>query len=432
MLGKRVLGISFAFLVSATATVAADFRVMEGHGGPIMDTAVSQDGRLALTASFDNSVGLWSMESDEVLWLDGHAAAVKTAIFIGANRAASGGDDFAIEVWDLETATGQRLEGHKGQVAALAASPDGAQLASASWDGSVGLWNLADGSNIAMLEGHGGVVNDVAYSPDGTLVYSASADGTIRVWDVATATEKRQLVRHGFGVNKLLIGDTWLAYGAVDGGTRIIDPDSGQDFADLTLDRRPILAMAVSPDGSEVAVGDGEGFVMTIATDRWKITGDYKAAANGPVWALAYTANGESLLAGGIDDAAYIWPAHNQLDAPIMSTTERGFLRDPDAMSNGERQFRRKCSVCHSLTEDGVRRAGPTLAGLLGRAAGSVAGYKYSDTVATLGIDWTEDTIDQLFDMGPDHFIPGSKMPMQVIAKPEDRRDLIEFLKDNT
>lgn len=283
-----------------------------------------------------------------------------------------------------------------------------------------------------MLDGHGGVVNDVTFSDDGALLYSASADGTIRVWDVNAQTEKRQLVNHGFGVNQLLLGPGWLAYGAVDGGTRVIDSDSAEVIADLTLDRRPILAMAMSPDGSEIAVGDGQGFVMTIDTSTWSISGDYKAAGNGPVWALAYTADGQSLVGGGIDDAAYIWPAHNDLDAPIMATEERGFLRDPEEMSNGERQFRRKCSICHSLGDDGIRRAGPTLAGLFGRPAGSVPGYLYSETVANLGFDWSEDTIDQLFDLGPDHFIPGSKMPMQRIVKPEDRQDLIRFLKDNT
>ena len=111
---------------------------------------------------------------------------------------------------------------------------------------------------------------------------------------------------------------------------------------------------------------------------------------------------------------------------------ERSFLRDANQMPNGERQFMRKCSICHTLEPDGRRRAGPSLHGLFGRRAGTVPGYSYSDTVSGLGIDWSEETIDQLFDLGPDHFIPGSKMPMQVIQSPDDRADLIAFLKDNT
>ena len=67
------------------------------------------------------------------------------------------------------------------------------------------------------------------------------------------------------------------------------DAVNDEELADLTLDRRPILSMALSPDGSQIAVGDGQGFVMTVATADWKITGDYQAAAHGPVWALDFT-----------------------------------------------------------------------------------------------------------------------------------------------
>ncbi|MDJ1018128.1 MAG: c-type cytochrome [Paracoccaceae bacterium] len=424
---------TFLILALATPAGAADFRLMVGHGGPIMATAVSENGAHALTASFDNSVGYWALGSDQVTWLEGHEAAVKTAVFIDEVSAASAGDDFDIILWDLEAGSARlKLEGHQGQIKALAVSPDRRTLASASWDGSVGLWDIASGENLHLMRGHESSVNDVAFTADGALIYSVSADGTIRTWDPVKGEETRLLLQHGFGVTELLLGKGWLAYGAVDGGTRIIDTDTDAVIADLTLERRPILALAASPDGSEIAVGDGEGYVMTVSTENWRITGDFKAAAKGPVWALSYTANSESLVGGGIDDTAYVWPAQNRLPAPIMATVERDFLRDPDAMSNGERQFMRKCSICHTLADDGSRRAGPTLAGLFGRPAGSLPGYAYSDTVANLGFDWTEETVDQLFDLGPDHFIPGSKMPMQVIVEPDDRRDLIEFLKDNT
>lgn len=428
-----MLRLALILTALASPVSAADFRALVGHGGPVMDAAVSSDGQRALTASFDNSVGFWTLGGDEVVWLEGHAAAVKTVAFIGETRAASGGDDFAVEIWELETGTRlHRLEGHQGQVNGLAVSPDRKTLASAAWDGAIRIWDIETGNAIAEMTGHESSVSDVAFSRDGSILYSASADGTIRTWDVATAEETRLLVTHGFGVNKLLVGDGWLAYGAVDGGTRVIDTETDAVLADLTLERRPILSLALSPDEDMMAVGDGEGFVMTVTTGDWRIADDYKVAANGPVWALAFTADGESLLAGGIDDRAFIWPIENELGAPIMALETRAFLRDPEDMTNGERQFNRKCSICHSLSDDGVRRAGPTLAGLFGRPAGAVEGYIYSDTVANLGIEWNEKTIDQLFDLGPDHFIPGSKMPMQRIVRPEDRQDLIEYLRENT
>ena len=59
-------------------------------------------------------------------------------------------------------------------------------------------------------------------------------------------------------------------------------------------------------------------------------------------------------------------------------------------------------------------------------------GYPYSDILDGSDIVWTEETIDALFDSGPDHYIPGSKMPMQRITAGQDRQDLIDYLREAT
>ena len=420
----RLLALAIACL--PTLGMADGFFTLKGHGGPVMGVAVSPTGQIA-TASFDNTVGLWDGATPR--WLEGHEAAVKTVRFVDEARLVSAGDDFRVLLW--EDGAPRELGSHKGKVMALAVSDE--LVASASWDGTIGLWSLANNEH-RFLEGHGAGVNDVAFSADGALLYSASIDGTLRLWDVATGEPKRLLLRHGFGINQLILNEDggWLAYGAVDGVTRVLDLETDAQIADFTLDRRPILAMAPSPDMSRIAVGDGEGFIMVIDAQEWRIARDYRATARGPVWALTFSGDGANIHAGGLDDAMYSWPLDTLTEHGQMTTSAREFLKDPNEMSNGERQFARKCSICHTLTEGSARRAGPTLYQIFDRAAGTVSDYSYSDTLTGSDIIWDEDSINALFDLGPDHYIPGSKMPMQRITAEQDRKDLISYLRRAT
>lgn len=410
---------AFAMPVSAQ-----EFETLKGHGGPIMGIAVSPAGQVA-TASFDNSVGLWSDRMPK--WLEGHDAAVTAITFGPKGRLLSGGDDFALWVWDDMP---RELGRHKGKITSISVSPDARMVASGSWDGSIRIWNPLNGS-YEELPYPGAGVNAVAFSPEGDALFAATSGGVILRYPLPSG-DPLPLVRHGFGVNRIVAGDGWIAYGAVDGGTRVIDADTGKAIADFTLDRRPILSMSFHEPTGQLAVGDGHGYIMMVDTNDWEITRDFRATRQGPVWALAFSLDGTIIHAGGLDDVAYSWPVAllDEFDPAIDG--ERSFLRDADTMSNGERQFMRKCSICHALEDGPSRKAGPTLFGVFGRRAGTVEGYRYSDTLNGSDIIWSDDTIDALFDIGPDHYIPGSKMPMQVIAGAEDRSDLVEFLKTAT
>ena len=418
-------------LLPSAGAPAGEFFKLTGHGGPVRGIDVSPDGQRLLTASFDYSVGLWQAGSP--VWLEAHDAAVNAVRFIDDRRAVSAGDDNDVRLWDLETGVPERLGGHKAKVVSLALSPDRSLVASASWDGRIGLWSVTGGA-ARFLKGHRAGVNDVVFSADGARLYSASTDGTVRVWDHARGVQTRHILKGRFGINTLALDEDagWLAYGGVDGATRILDLETGREIADFTLQRRPILAMAFDAEGERLAVGDGEGFIKVIDTRRWIVVRDFRAALRGPVWALAFSADGEDILAGGIDDALYSWPVAALGAGGLMAGGERSFLRDPASMGNGERQFQRKCSICHTLEPEGLRRAGPTLFGVFGRPAGGVSDYKYSRVLREAEFVWNEDTIDALFDEGPARFVPGSKMPMQRIAKPADRSDLIAFLKHAT
>ena len=104
-------------LILLSAPLAADeFFTLKGHGGPIMGIAVAPGGQIA-TASFDNSVGLWSDATPA--WLENHRAAVNAVVFASDDLMFSAGDDFAVVRWNLAADTATRLEGHKGKVVAL-------------------------------------------------------------------------------------------------------------------------------------------------------------------------------------------------------------------------------------------------------------------------------------------------------------------------
>ncbi|MCC6304570.1 MAG: cytochrome c family protein [Rhodobacteraceae bacterium] len=86
----------------------------------------------------------------------------------------------------------------------------------------------------------------------------------------------------------------------------------------------------------------------------------------------------------------------------------------------------RQCAACHAL-EKGRRMTGPDLVGIVGRAVGSVEGFRYSDAMAGHGGNWTPELLDQYL-ANPRETIPGNKMTFAGLRKAEDRADVIAYL----
>ena len=90
-----------------------------------------------------------------------------------------------------------------------------------------------------------------------------------------------------------------------------------------------------------------------------------------------------------------------------------------------------QCRACHSLEAGGANKVGPNLHGFFGRKAGLAPGFTYSDVVTQSGIVWSEEALDHWL-ARPSEFLPGNRMVFVGIRKPEDRANLIEYLKRET
>lgn len=411
---------------------------LQGHGGPVRGIAAGQGDEM-LTASFDYAIMRWKLGADSAeiaARLVGHEAAVNDVAYVpGARMAVSASDDGSVGLWDLET--GElltRFMGTGDKVLDVAVSPGGRLAASAGWDHLVRVYDLQARKEIAALEGHDGNVNTVAFSPDGQTLYSGGYDGLVMEWDLSTLEREPPLVRHGWGVNVLrVLPDDTLVYGATDGAVVLVDLRLGQEFRTLEKHEGPILSLAVNQERGYLAAGSADGMLRLYSTADWEQKAEFRTPY-GPIWGLAFAPDGKALYRAGLDDSVLLW----QFDPekPFESLDEefpRRFQVAKEAeMGEGEREFRRKCSVCHTLTPDGANRAGPTLYKLFGRRAGSVPGYPYSDALENSDIVWTEETVSALFDHGPDIVTPGSKMPLQRLKNDLDRDALVAFLKEAT
>ena len=206
---------------------------LKGHRDGLYAVALSPDGKMIATGSYDKKIKLWSLAGKkELRQLDGHNGPVHDLAFHPSGKLlASASGDRTVKLWDV--GTGKRLDTlgqpEKDQYT-VAFSPDGKRIVAGGVDNRIRVWAVTkmgkEGTNPLLYTrfAHRGAILRLVFSPDGKRLVSSSEDRTVKLWDARRYTQQRSFKNQSDWVTALTVAPNGrtLFLGRLDGSVAMI------------------------------------------------------------------------------------------------------------------------------------------------------------------------------------------------------------------
>ncbi|MBP7961458.1 MAG: WD40 repeat domain-containing protein [Caldilineaceae bacterium] len=330
--------------ISEDAAATSPKLTLYGHTDTIFDVSFSTNGRCLATASLDRTVKLWDTDSGRLLQtLSGHDADVFGVTFLPESgipeeaptqlcglELATASSDGTIRIWNIAASGEQQpLVGHTDAVETVVYSPDETLLATGGSDGAAIFWDSKSGKLLFELHGHDDRVNRVAFSPDGKILATASYDGTVKLWSTATGKNLRTLVGHADrvqGVDFSPDGRTIVSVGS-DGNIILWDAASGEVTDSLSIyeDGTELYDVAFGPNAAFLVVAgeNYEAIVMGLnPLDLLAVLPHDDA-----VYDVAFSPDGTRFATASWDEKTRVWSAVTpwELQQTLIGHADRVF-----------------------------------------------------------------------------------------------------------
>lgn len=243
-----------------------------GHSGSVRDLDFAPDGQTLLSASQDNTVKLWRVDSGELMTtLRGHGGWVRSARFIhGGHGVASASHDRTVREWSLagreefQVFAGQVLDGHTDGILSASFSPDRTHIVTASRDHTARIWDASTGGEVMRLsEGHAYLASSAILFDEGRRLMTAAVDNSARIWDVASGAELLRLEKTGRAAAVAVSPDQeTIVTGGAGGIIQVWNARTGERTRVVSAERghtQEVTALAFADEGRSLLSGDARG-----------------------------------------------------------------------------------------------------------------------------------------------------------------------------
>ncbi|KAI9140511.1 WD40-repeat-containing domain protein [Paraphysoderma sedebokerense] len=299
---------------------------LEGHNNWVTAIATTPEAPdMILSSSRDKSIIVWQLTRDETNYgiprrrLTGHNHFVQDVVISSDGQfALSASWDKTLRLWDLiNGTTARRFIGHNADVLSVSFSADNRQIVSGSRDKSIKLWNTLGECKYNIEDAHKEWVSCVRFSPNVNTpcIVSCGWDRIVKVWDLTKCKLRTNHIGHTGYINTVTVSPdgSLCASGGKDGVTMLWDLNEGKHL--YSLEAGDIVhALCFSPNRYWLCAATGSGIKIwdlesksVVDELRPEFSEPGKKSTPPQCISLAWSADGQTLFSGYTDNVIRVW-----------------------------------------------------------------------------------------------------------------------------